>query len=76
MAMSFGTVMSAGLNPAAAPEPNMGALGITMILGLVMLIYTIVLLVFYCLPGTPGPMASSLELLRRRPKASSSKHVC
>jgi uncharacterized membrane protein YhaH (DUF805 family) len=55
MAMSFGTVMSAGLNLAAAPEPNMGALGITMILALVMLVYTIVLLVFYCLPGTPGP---------------------
>lgn len=55
MVMSFGTVLSAGMDPTAAPEPNMGALGMTMILGLLMLIYTIVLLVFYCLPGTPGP---------------------
>ena len=55
MVMSMGTVFSAGMDPIAGAQPNMGALGITMVLGLVMFVYMIVLLVFYCLPGTPGP---------------------
>lgn len=55
MVMSMGTVFSAGMDPTAGAQPNMGALGITMVLGLVMFVYMIVLLVFYCLPGTPGP---------------------
>ena len=54
MVMSFGTVFSAGMDPTAAAQPDLGALGITMVLGLAMFIYMIVLLVFYCLPGTPG----------------------
>ena len=53
MVMSFSTVMS--VDPTSAAEPNMGALGMTMILALIMMVYGIVLLVFNCLPGTSGP---------------------
>lgn len=55
MAMAFSTFMSAATDPTAAAEPNMGAFGMTMILGLALFVYMIVLLVFYVLPGTPGP---------------------
>lgn len=55
MAMAFSAVMPAAMDPSAAPEPNMGSLGMTMILGLALFIYFIVLLVFYVLPGTSGP---------------------
>lgn len=56
MAMAFSSVMSAAVgDPTAAPAPNVGMLGMTMILGLGLFVYMVVLLVFYCLPGTPGP---------------------
>lgn len=54
MAMAFATVMPAATDPTAAAEPNMGAFGVTMILGLVLFGYMIALLVFYALPGTKG----------------------
>lgn len=50
----FSTVMSAAFDPAATAQPNMGSVWVTMILGLAVMIYGIVLLVFYCLPGTQG----------------------
>ena len=53
--LSFSTVFSAGMDPATAEQPNMGMLGMTMILGLGLFVYMILLLVFYCLPGTHGP---------------------
>ena len=55
MALAFSSVMSAAVDPNAAPEPNVGLLGLTMILGLALFVYMIVLLVFYVLPGTSGP---------------------
>jgi len=41
----------------SAPDPSQGAGGFALvgILGFVFLIYSIVLLVFCCLPGTRGP---------------------
>jgi uncharacterized membrane protein YhaH (DUF805 family) len=54
MALVFSSVMSAAVDPAGAAPPNLGAFGMTMILGLGLFVYFIVLLVFYCLPGTPG----------------------
>lgn len=55
VAMLFGSIGSAAMDPTAAAEPNMGALGMTMILGLIVFVYGIALLVFYILPGTKGP---------------------
>ena len=56
MAMAFSTFMSAAAaDPTAAAEPNMGTFGMTMVLGLALFVYFVVLLVFYVLPGTPGP---------------------
>jgi uncharacterized membrane protein YhaH (DUF805 family) len=51
MAGAMSAAMSGGTEP---PAPNMGMLAGTGILGLVIFIYAIVLLVFYCLPGTKG----------------------
>jgi uncharacterized membrane protein YhaH (DUF805 family) len=56
-AMLFGS-MGSMLMGGAQPNPSQvsgGMFGATMILGLVMFVYAIVLLVFYCLPGTKGP---------------------
>jgi uncharacterized membrane protein YhaH (DUF805 family) len=55
MALAFSSFMSAAVDPNAAPDPNVGMLGMTMILGLALFVYLIVLLVFYVLPGTSGP---------------------
>jgi uncharacterized membrane protein YhaH (DUF805 family) len=53
----LGAGMAAGM-AGAAPDPSQ-AFGplfvVTMIVGLGMFIYAIALLVFYCMPGTPGP---------------------
>lgn len=54
LAMLFASIGSAAMDPTAAAQPNMGTFGMTMILGLIMLVYVIVLLVFYILPGTKG----------------------
>jgi len=54
IAMSFTTMMSAVADSTAAAEPNMGMFGMTMVLGLGLFVYFIVLLVFWILPGTPG----------------------
>lgn len=59
IALLFGSVFSMmGSAMAGTAEPSAGAGGMllfTTLLGLVMMVYGIVLLVFYCLPGTPGP---------------------
>ena len=58
--LMFSGLGVAAVNPAEAgngatpTQPNMGIFGAIMALGLVMFIYEIVLLVFYCLPGTTG----------------------
>lgn len=49
----FSTVMSTAFAPEAVAEPT-GSFWMTMILGIAVMIYGIVLLVFYCLPGTTG----------------------
>jgi len=49
------TFGSLGANPADGSAPNMGGLAGAAILGLVMFVYSIVLLVFLCLRGTQGP---------------------
>lgn len=52
---SMASVMSAGMagtEPSAAAGTTMLATGL---LGILIFIYMIVLLVFFCLPGTPGP---------------------
>lgn len=54
MFMSFSAVLAVGMDP-SAPGDATGMLGLSMILGMVVFVYTIVLLVFWCLPGTPGP---------------------
>lgn len=55
MVLSFSAVAAVGLDPTAPADSSLGMLGLSMILGVVVFIYTIVLLVFWCLPGTPGP---------------------
>jgi len=53
---SMGSMMSSAMT-GAQPDPSqvpMAMFGGTMILGLVMFVYMIVLLVFYCMPGTAG----------------------
>lgn len=58
IALWFGSVGSLALSATdAAPEPSSAFMGIfmaAMILGFALFIYMIVLLVFYCMPGTPG----------------------
>ena len=54
---SVGSMMAAAM-AGAQPDPSQAPgtmFGATMILGLVMFVYMIVLLVFYCLAGTTGP---------------------
>ena len=52
---SIGTSLAGAAGGVAAPPDASGPLFIaTTILGLVMFIYAIALLVFFCLPGTPG----------------------
>ena len=56
IAMAFSS-MSSMLVPGAQPNPSQvsgGLFGATMIVGLIMFVYMIALLVFYCLPGTKG----------------------
>jgi uncharacterized membrane protein YhaH (DUF805 family) len=55
MALAFSSFMSAAVDPNAAPDPNVGMLGMTMILGLALCVYSIVLLGLYVMPGTSGP---------------------
>jgi uncharacterized membrane protein YhaH (DUF805 family) len=52
--MLFGTMGSMAGNPEAA-EGSMGLVAGVGIFALAMLVYMIVLLVFYCMPGTRGP---------------------
>lgn len=58
IALWFGSVGSMALSGADNPgEPSSAFMGIfmaAMILGIALFIYMIVLLVFYCMPGTPG----------------------
>lgn len=58
IALWFGSVGSLALGVTdGAPEPSSAFMGIfmaAMILGFALFIYMIVLLVFYCMPGTPG----------------------
>ena len=58
MVMAFGSVfssMNASMtDPTQPPQVNGGMFGATMILGLLLFVYMIALLVFYCLPGTKG----------------------
>lgn len=52
---SLGSAMVAGADGAAGPSAATGGMLIgTGILGIVLFVYMIVLIVFYCLPGTPG----------------------
>lgn len=55
MASMLGSVMGAALDGVADPQPNTGLFGATMVVGILFFIYSIALLVFYCLPGTSGP---------------------
>ena len=58
MVLLFGLVGSAalGANAGEAPSQSFGAMfGGLMIFGFAFFIYAIVLIVFYCLPGTNGP---------------------
>lgn len=54
MVMLFGTIASTGGDPDAAPQSVSMVAGIG-IIALLMFVYMIVLLVFYCMPGTKGP---------------------
>src|SRR5206468_3708159 len=52
--LSFGTLFSLRASPDSAP--NVTGLGAAIgIVGLIFFVYSIVLLVFWCLPGTRGP---------------------
>jgi uncharacterized membrane protein YhaH (DUF805 family) len=57
--MMFGGLSSmmsatAAGGPGSVPQPNTGIFMAIMVLGLVMFVYMIALIVFYCLPGTKG----------------------
>lgn len=54
MVGTLGSVMGAAMG-GADPQPNTGMFGVIMVVGLLFFIYSIALLVFYCLPGTKGP---------------------
>lgn len=51
MSAAMGAAMSGATEP---PAPDMGVMAGVGVVGIVMFIYAIVLLVFYCLPGTKG----------------------
>ncbi len=53
MGLAFGTVGLAGATPGQAP--NMAGLAGVGIVAIVILVYSIALLVFWCKRGTPGP---------------------
>ena len=53
MGAAFSVVASVGQNPQT--PPSMGGFAAVGVLGLAFFIYSIVLLVFFCLRGTPGP---------------------
>jgi uncharacterized membrane protein YhaH (DUF805 family) len=53
MVVAFGSVFAMQIPEDGSP-PNMGSFALVGIIALVMLIYSIVLLVFFCLPGTKG----------------------
>ncbi|HKX92776.1 MAG TPA: DUF805 domain-containing protein [Sphingomicrobium sp.] len=59
LAMLFGSIGSMMTSAAAGTgDPSQaagGMFGLTMVLGLLMFVYAITLIVFYCLPGTTGP---------------------
>ena len=55
MVFAMGAVFSAAAGAVDPEASGMGMLAGAGIFGIIMLIYTIVLLVFYCLPGTRGP---------------------
>ena len=57
MVSAFSMAAGAVVDPSNPTPPSMAGLGVTMILGLVMFVLSIVLLIFYCLPGTNGPNA-------------------
>lgn len=67
--LTFSFVAGAALDPTGAPQqPNMATFGMTMILGLALFVYFIVLLVFYILPGDkadnrygPDPYGADVE---------------
>jgi len=53
---SLFSMMGSSVETGVEPSPGAGGMFlVTGLLGLVMFVYGIVLLVFYCLPGTPGP---------------------
>lgn len=52
MVGSFGLAFSA---TSENPTPNLGSAGLMMVFGLAFFVYSIVLLVFFCLRGTQGP---------------------
>lgn len=52
MVMSFGMAFSAS---PGNPSPSLAGAGMTMVVGLVFFVYSIVLLVYFCLQGTSGP---------------------
>ena len=51
---SMGSMLVPGAQPTDPSQVSGGMFGATMILGIVIFIYMITLLVFYCLPGTKG----------------------
>jgi uncharacterized membrane protein YhaH (DUF805 family) len=50
--LTFGLVASVGANPGA--PPSMGGFAVLGVIAIVFFVYSIVLLVFFCLPGTKG----------------------
>ena len=54
LALTFGAMPSA-VQPGTPQGGSMGMMVAVLIVGLGFLVYSIVLLVFYCLPGTSGP---------------------
>jgi uncharacterized membrane protein YhaH (DUF805 family) len=54
LAVAFGSLFSMTVPSDGSPPPNMGGIAAMSIIGLVFFVYSIVLLVFFCLSGTKG----------------------
>jgi uncharacterized membrane protein YhaH (DUF805 family) len=51
----LGTLLAIAPQATDGSQPSVEGAGLVMVLGLAFLVYSIVLLVFFCLRGTPGP---------------------